>query len=1154
MADKGFTHLHLHSQYSLLDGAIAFEKLFDRCAKLGMDSVAVTDHGNMFGTVEFYTKALAAKIKPIVGIEAYIAPGSRFEKQKSSITDAAYHLILLAENNAGYRNLLNLASIGYTEGFYYRPRIDKEILAELNEGLVATSACLKGELASLLNRGDEKAALATAESYAKIFGDDRFFIEIQNHESDDNDVRQALIDLAGKVGLGLVATNDVHFLEADDYEAHNCLCCISTGKTADDPQRMIYPQDIYLKSPEQMRRLFADVPEACDNTLAIAERCNAEIDLKSRHAPAFRPEDGSTPEQFLTRLCYESAAIIYGDITDQIKSRLDRELDVIESKGFAGYFLIVWDFCRYAHANHIPVGARGSAVGTLVGYCLGLCDVDPIRYDLLFERFMDPQRNEMPDIDIDICQAHRGQVIDYVRQKYGHVAQIITFGTMKARAVIRDICRVKNVPLSEADRLAKLVPESLGMTLDKALQTEPQLKDAYEQNAQTRNVIEISKKLEGLARHASVHAAGVVIADEPLTNFVPLYKAPGSEDIITQFEGPMVEKVGLLKMDFLGLKTLSVLERARQLVKSIHAEDIDLEKISLDDTEVFKLFAGGRTKGVFQFESGGMQDLLMKMKPDRIEDLIAANSLYRPGPMTLIPDYIERKHGEKWDLPHPIMKEVLEETYGIMVYQEQVMRICNRLGDIRLREAYTVIKAISKKKVRVIARAREKFISGCIGKGLSRTEAGDIFQLIERFAGYGFNKSHSTRYAFIAYQTAYMKAHWPVEYMAALLTYEMDSTDKVVDYIAECREMSIEILPPDINESGLDFTPLYKGHGSDREKSGVIRFGLAAVKGVGGKAVEKIIAARKDVGKFRSLFHFCENVDLRAANKQVIEALIKAGAFDRLGGGRAQMIAGLEKAMQHGSSLQSDKQSGQMNFFGQMAAEDDYSQDAKKLPNVTPWPEPQMLAYEKEVLGFYVTSNPLSHHAETISLYSSCNTAQLAQATQDKPVVIGGMITKIRYHITKKGRNPGSKMGVFIIEDLQGQAEVVIFSEVLENFADLVVEDSVVFVKGKVACKREKPNVFAEELIPLDQVTDKLAARVRIRLNAEEVTTSRVAEIRSICQHHRGKSPVYVSVRTDRGRVSAAADKSLAVNPNLDFCRKMRQLVGPENFQLSQIT
>ncbi len=1147
MANKGFTHLHLHSQYSLLDGAIGFKKLFARCKELEMKSVAVTDHGNMFGALEFYIKARKAGIKPILGIEAYIAPRSRLDRQKSKIKDSSSHLLLLAESNVGYKNLLKLASVGYTEGFYYRPRIDKEILAELNEGLICTSACRSGEIAKSLAAGDKKAAVAAAQSYLKIFGEDRFFIEIQRHEDDDTELGQALIALAEEMGLGLVATNDVHFLAEDDYEAHNCLCCIGTGKLADDPDRMIYPKDVFLKSPEQMRQRFADLGRACDNTLAIAERCNVEIDLKSRHAPRFRPPDGSSPEQFLTKLCYENAKQLYGEITDEIKARLDRELDVIESKGFADYFLINWDFCNYAHKNNIPVGARGSGVGTIVGYCLGLCDIDPLKYDLLFERFMDPQRDEMPDIDIDICQANRGRIIEYVRQKYGHVAQIITFGTMKARAVIRDVCRVKDIPLSEADRLAKLVPESLGVTLDQALATEPQLKEAYEKDPQTKEVIDIGKRLEGLARHASVHAAGVVIADEPLTDFLPLYKASDSDDIVTQFEGPLVEQVGLLKMDFLGLKTLSVLERSRQLVKEIHGVDIDLEKIDINDPEVFELFAKGRTKGIFQFESGGMQDLLMKMGPDRLEDLIAANALYRPGPMTLIPDYIARKHGEKWQLPHPIMTEILDETYGIMVYQEQVMRISNRLGDIPLREAYTMIKAISKKKRKVIAKARKDFIEGCGKKGLSAGQANEIFELIERFAGYGFNKSHSTRYAFIAYQTAYMKTHWPIEFMAALLTYDAGSIDKVVDYIGECRDMGIEVMAPDINESGVDFTPLY-----DKDKKGVIRFGLAAVKGVGEKAVEPIISARQQVGQFGSLFHFCENIDLRAVNKQVAEALIKAGAFDKLGGSRSQMMAGLEKAMQNGAGMQADKQNGQLNFFGQDDEASDYSDDHERLPKVAPWPESQMLAYEKQVLGFYVTSNPLSHCAETINIYSSGNTSNLQACHQDRQVVVGGMITKIRQMVTRRGRNAGAKMAVFVLEDLQGQVEVVMFPGVLKSFADLLTEDRVIFVKGKVDCKREKPNIFAEELIPLEEVTEKLAAVVQINLDAKDVTKERIAAIKEICLHHKGKSPVYVAVKTESAKVHTRADKTLAVNPNVDFCKRMKQLVGEDNFQLAK--
>jgi DNA polymerase III subunit alpha len=1152
MSNKGFTHLHLHSQYSLLDGAISFENLFEHCSKLEMNAVAVTDHGNMFGAVEFYTKALAANIKPIIGIEAYIAPGSRLDKTKTSISDAAYHLILLAENITGYHNLLKLASTGFTEGFYYRPRIDKEVLAQFNEGIICSTACLKGEVNAAIARGDEKAAREAAESFLKIFGTERFFIEIQKHENDDPAVCPGLINLANKLGIGLIATNDVHFLDESDYEAHNCLCAISTGKRADDPDRMIYPRDVFLKSPAQMRKLFSEAPESCDNTLAIAERCNVEIDLKTRHAPRFSPPDKKTPENYLTEICYEGAKKRYGEITDIVKERLERELKVIESKGFASYFLIVWDFCNYAHENNIAIGARGSGVGTIVGYCLGLCNVDPIRYDLLFERFMDPQRNEMPDIDIDMCQVNRPKIIDYVRKKYGHVAQIITFGTMKARAVIRDICRVLGVQLSEADRLAKLVPASLDITLDKAMETEPELKKAYEENETTRKLIDISKRLEGLARHASVHAAGVVIADEPLTNFVPLYKAPGSDDIVTQYEGPMVEKVGLLKMDFLGLKTLSVLDRACRLVSDIHGVSIDLEKIDITDQKVFKVFTEGRTKGVFQFESGGMQNLLMKMKPDRIEDLIAANALYRPGPMILIPDYIERKHGAQWSLPHPIMTEVLEETYGIMTYQEQVMRICNRLGDIPLREAYTLIKAISKKKASTIAQEKERFIAGCVDKKLKKQEAEQIFELIERFAGYGFNKSHSTRYAFIAYQTAYMKAHWPVEFMAALLTFEMSDTEKIVDYISECGQMNIRVLPPDINESGVDFTPLYEIDEESEKKKGVIRFGLAAVKGVGEKAVEQIIAARKKVGKFQSLFHFCENVDLRAANKQVLESLIKSGAFDNLGGNRAQMMLGLEKAMQNGAGMQADKQAGQMNFFGQMPSGNDYSKDNQRLPHASPWPEPMMLAFEKEVLGFYVTSNPLSHHAETINIYSNCNSSELSNFSGDKQVIIGGMVTKIRFNVTKSGRNAGSKMAVFVLEDLQGQAEVVLFPEVLNKYSNVLAPDAVVFVKGKADFRRESPNIIAEELLSLDEAREKLAAKVRIRLNSMEITQEKVAQIKTLCKFHRGKSQVYVTIQTEKGKVLAAADKTLSVNPDLEFCREMKQLIGEENFQLTR--
>ncbi len=1150
MAGKGFTHLHLHTQYSLLDGAIPAGRLFARCKELGMDSVAVTDHGNMFGVVDFYTQARAAEVKPILGIEAYIAPESRFEKLKGGVKDNTYHLILLAENLTGYRNLLKLSSIGFTEGFYYRPRIDKEILAELNEGLICSTACVAGEVPAALARDDWDAAKRAVDSYLNIFGDQRFFIEIQEHDDPDHpDVRDKLIDLARSKGVGLIATNDVHFLNREDYEAHDALCCINTGKKVSDAERMKYPPSVYLKSADQMRELFADVPEACDNTLMIAERCNVELDLASRHAPVYTPPDGSAAEDYLTRLVYDGAKRRYGTVTDEIKQRIERELSVIEGKGFSSYFLICWDFCNYAQTNNIPVGARGSAVGTVVGYCLGVCDVDPIRYDLLFERFMDPERDEMPDIDIDICQASRPQALNYVREKYGEIAQIITFGTMKARAVIRDVCRVMDVPLAEADRLAKLVPAELKMTLDKALEVEPDLKKAYDEDPTTRKVIDIGRTLEGLARHASVHACGVVIADEPLTNFLPLYKQAGSDDLITQFEGPTVEKVGLLKMDFLGLKTLSVIQRAVDLIKDLHGETIDIEAIDKTDQKVFQqIFGSGRTKGVFQFESGGMQDLLMKLRPDRIEDLIAANALYRPGPMALIPDYIDRKHGAKWEVPHPIMREVLEETFGIMVYQEQVMRICNRLGDIPLREAYALIKAIGKKKEKVIKAEKKRFVKGCVAKGLEKSQADEIFDLIERFAGYGFNKSHATRYSFVAYQTAWLKCYYPVEFMAALLTYEMGTTDKVVDYIGECREMGIQVLPPDINESFVDFTVVYNEEADPRKDTGVIRFGLAAVKGVGEKAVEQIIAARESVGRFKSLFHYCENVDLRAVNKQVLEALIKAGAFDNLGGSRAQMMAALEHAMQAGASMQADKLSGQMNFFGDAGFGGGQSQDGPTLPDVPPWGEQQMLQYEKEVLGFYVTSNPLSKHADIINVYSSVNTTQLTSKSEGREVIIGGMIAKIRHIVTKNGRNAGAKMAVFELEDVQGKCEVVMFPKTLDKFHELVDIDRIVFVKGTVDCRRENPNIICEELYSLEEAAEKLAARVWIEMLSLDITEEKIERIRRLCQAHRGRSRVHIGMQTTGGyRIEAVADRSLNVRMDVEFCKKMETIVGRGN-------
>jgi DNA polymerase-3 subunit alpha len=847
-----FVHLHVHTHYSLLDGANKIPDLVKRAKALGMSSLAITDHGCMFGVVEFFNECKKEGIKPILGMEAYMAPGDRRERSGNA-GDAAYHLLLLAENLEGYRNLVKLSSRAYREGFYYKPRIDKEILREHRAGLIGTSACLGGEIPYVLSKRDGKAAKEIAETYLEIFGPDRFFIEVQKHIKEQDAVNPELAELSKKLGIGMVATNDVHFLTKDDHFAHDVLCCISMGRQINDEARMKYPTELYLKSEEEMREVLGGFDQAIENTGLVAGMCNLELDFSKRYSPVYRvpaeklkgkksklPED----ETYLRQLCEEGLAWRYGttEVSEPVRQRLEYELSVIAKKHFCSYFLIVWDFCNYARDNGIPVGARGSAVGTMVGYLLGLCNVDPLKYSLLFERFMDPSRNEIPDIDIDICQDGRQKVIEYVRKKYGHVAQIITFGTLAAKAACKDVGRVLGVPLAEIDKLTKLIPGVPGMTLDKAMKQSPEMSDLYKNNPVIQKVIDTAKRLEGMCRNAGCHAAGVIIADLPLDEVVPLYR-DSDENILTQFEGPIAEKCGLLKMDFLGLRTLSTLTRSLDL--ELHTRElrpekldaavpldekgrIDIEKIDLGDANVFKMFQRGETRGIFQFESGGMQDLLMKMQPDRLEDLIAANALYRPGPMELIPTYCNRKHGkEAVPAVHPIMDSILAETYGIMVYQEQVMQIFNQLGGIELSNAYKLIKAISKKTSDVIAKFKPDFIAGAKKNGVTQEKAEEIFELILKFGGYGFNKSHSTRYAIIAFQTAYMKVYHPVEYMSALLTFEIGSTDKVVEYIEECRRMTlldgtrgIRVLPPDISMSDKDFTPVYAAAETSGKKSG----------------------------------------------------------------------------------------------------------------------------------------------------------------------------------------------------------------------------------------------------------------------------------------------------------------------------------------------
>jgi DNA polymerase-3 subunit alpha len=1145
-----FVHLHGHSHYSLLDGGATIDGLIKKTKELGMPAIALTDHGNLFGAVEWYNTAKKHDIKGIVGCEFYVAPNSRFDKDSHGISEAAYHLPVVVKNETGWRNLLKLGSLAYTEGFYYRPRVDKETLAQYHEGLVVINGHFGTEISAMLEKGDLEGAVAVAGQYKDIFGDD-FYVELQNHfDPAQMAMIPKLIEVARRAGCPVVATNDHHYLLKDDYDAHDALCCISMGRTLSDETRLKYSRELYLKSPAEMRQVFREVPEACDNTLRIAEKCELKLDFNARHAPVYHPparEDGAvqSPDDYLRDLCLQGVKEKYGeqlppDQMKQIMDRLDFELQVICSKGFASYFLIVWDFCNFAKNNGIPVGARGSGVGTVVGYVLSLCNVDPIRYDLLFERFMDPARSAMPDIDIDICQEGRGKVIDYVRNKYGNVCQIITFNTLGAKAAIKDVGRVLGMPIAETDRITKLIPGGPNVVLEDVVKI-PDIKKLIDENPQVTKLFAIAARLEGLCRNAGMHAAGVIVCDKPLDTIVPLYK--NGEDIMTQWDGPTCEKVGLLKMDFLGLRTLTILERALDLIDKDLASGavklppalksnpplylkgrgegfrIDIERIDITDQNVYRnVFQKGSTKGVFQFESGGMKDLLIKMKPDRLEDLIAANALYRPGPMDLIPDYCARKHGkQKVPQVHPLVDEVLAETYGVMVYQEQVMRIFNRVGNIPLRRAYDIIKAISKKNAEVINKEKVAFIEGAQQNGITKEQSAELFALIEKFAGYGFNKSHSTRYAFVAYQTAWLKTYFPAQYMAALLTFEMIDQAKTVEYIDECRHLTnptsgkvgIDILPPDLNVSDADFTVV------DED----IRFGLAAIKGVGDKALESIMAARwetdPETGKklakpYRSLFDFCERVDLRLVNKGVIESLIKCGAFDALHPVRAAAMAAVETAARMAQAAQEAKRDGQESLFGAPSAGGASALMAvePKVPAIPEWPKGEKMALEKSVLGFYVTNHPLRDVEQLFQSYITLDTQTIRLAADRSPGIMGGLISKIRMMTTKTGPNAGSRWAILLIEDLVGSMEVVLYSNEYQRFAEWIKPDALLFFEGTVDKTREEPSFKAREIYTLDSVQKKKTREILVRTSSVKLDDGTMTILAKLLADNKGGTPV----------------------------------------------
>ena len=1139
-----FTHLHVHSHYSLLDGGNRIKDLVQAAKAHGMTSLALTDHGNLYGAVDFYSTCMAEGIKPILGMEAYISPTTRQDRSMNGIGEASYHLLLLAMDFDGWRNLLRLSSRAYLEGFYYKPRIDRELLSQFNQGLICTTACIGGEVPQALLRGDEKAARRIAGEYLDIFGPERFFIEVQNQgEADQARANPGLVKLARELGVGLVGTNDVHFMTRNSREAHQVLTCISTGKTLEDAGKLAYSPELYLKNIPEMHEALKHFPEAIANTMAIAEMCNAKPDFESKHLPVFKTPNGESADAYLRKLAYEGLAGRFDgrDAPDDYVQRLERELEVIADKGYSSYFLIVNDFVQYARDNGIPSAPRGSGVATLLGYCLGIADVDPLRYGLLFERFTDPQRQEDPDIDIDICQEGRGKVIQYVREKYGHVAQIITYGTLKAKAVIRDVGRVMNIPLPEVDAIAKLVPEGPKVTLKSALETEPDLKKLYDTDARVRRLIDYGSELEGLARHSGIHAAGVIVCDEPLEDLIPLCRSSDSDDAVTQWDGPTCEKAGMMKMDFLGLRTLTIIQRARELVKARTGVDVDPEKMPLDDAAVYEVFRHGHTDGVFQFESDGMKNVLLQMQPNRIEDLIAANAMYRPGPMELIPTYCSRKSGAE-EIPsvHPLVDDLLAETQGIMAYQEQVMQVLNRLGKLPLNRALTLIKAISKKKEKVIASEKPNFIEGAQANGIAAADAEELFALILKFAGYGFNKAHSTRYAIVAYQTAYFKVHHPREFLAATLTFESGDTDKVVQYMAEAQRMGVRILPPDINTCASDFTV----------DGDAVRFGLSAVKGVGEKAVEAIITARSEVGRFTDLFHFCEHVDLRAVNRSTIEALIKCGAFDALGATRAAMIAGLEDAMGIGQSAAKQRRSGQMSFFGGGLMGGELDKPPVRFPDVEPWSESQLLQAEKETLGFYITSHPLVKYGREIKALSQPGGVDLAHLDAQADgvrVALGCMIVQVRHTVTKKD---GKKMAMLTVEDLTGKADAVVFPRTYEQFAQHIAPEAMVFLVGTVDKQRERPNILIDEVIPIDEAIERFTSKLIVRLDAAQVADEGVLEtLQGILRTHRGNVPVWLQVRPS-GRPDVIAtirpQGTWAVAPRRQLMEQLQELLGDQ--------
>ena len=1178
MSHADFVHLHLHTEYSLLDGACRLDRLVDKAHELKFPALAITDHGAMHGVIDFYKAAREKGIKPIVGCEVYVAPGSRLEKKTGSAgggRDVYHHLGLLAKDETGYKNLIKLTTAAHLEGYYYKPRIDKEILAAHKEGLIAMSGCLASEIPDWIMKDKLDKARDAVDWFKQTLGADNFFLELQNHGiAEQAKVNRHLIKWAKDFGLKLVATNDVHYINKSDSHAHDCLVCIGTQDLLSNPKRMsasYAPEQFYLRTAEEMKSRFAETPEAVKNTLEVAEKCNLEIEFGKLHYPVFHPPEHFTREGFLRQWLAEGLFrrytihakaegkefVVTGiddpkrlptfdpanpNESEAMKAVLDRlklELTVIEKTGFISYFLIVGDFIRKGREMGVACVARGSAAGSLVTYLLEIANVDPIRYGLLFERFLNPERVNPPDIDIDFADDRRADVIEYVREKYGRdsVAQIITFGTMGAKSVVRDVGRVMGLSYGECDRLAKMIPFDLKMDLTKALKQSPEFKEAYETEEVTRELIDTALILEDLTRNASVHAAGVVIGDQPLVNLLPL-KEDDSGTLVTQYAMNPVGDLGLLKMDFLGLKTLTVIRNTCEMVKRTLGTEIDIDHLPLDDAKTYDLLNRAETLGIFQLESGGMRDLCRKFQISSIEHITALIALYRPGPMELIPDFIKRRHGEmEIKYEHPLLEPIARETYGILIYQEQVMQAAQILAGFTLGAADILRRAMGKKKVEEMQKQREKFVKGCAEKNkIPDAKANQIFDLLEKFAGYGFNKSHAAAYAIVAYQTAYLKANYPVEFFCAMMTNDMANTEKLSEYIAEAREFGIEVLQPDVNESGTFFAPAREGK--------AIRFGLAAIKGVGEAAVEAILKSRKEVGTFKSLAELCEHVDGRSLGRKTLEALIKTGACDCFGQTRATLFAQIERTLARAASILSDKQKGQSSLFG--ALEEKAPPMPEAISNLPEWPQHELLAHEKKLLGFYVTGHPLTPFAPILEKYCLANTAKLAELPSRSLTRIGGLIAAVQHGFSKKSGKPYSMV---TLEDLEGSVQVLVMNENYDKFRPLLEVNKAILVVGEVNTGDDKPKIFPQEIMPLEDAPKKYTKQVHLRLHTAHLKPEQLEAVRELVAAHPGKCPLMLCFMRPGGEVVFVdTNERFSVTPSLKLQQEADARFGEETY------